>query len=84
MTYKLYLAFDHRSSRSPKYESARHPTFAIIFGTAFFAVGVLVLEYIMRLAIHDVGKIHPLASGSDGIAVLLLIYLFIMIFTRFT
>lgn len=84
MLGKLYWAFDHRSSRSPKYETASHPTFAIVFGTAFFVVGVLLLEHIMRLTIHDVRKTHPLAPGADVIAVLLLLYLVVMIGTRFT
>ena len=84
MLSKLHWAFDHRSSRSPKYETASHPIFAIMFGTAFFVVGVLVLEYIMRLVLHDSGKVSPMPLGSDIIAVLLLIYLFVMISTRFT
>lgn len=55
-----------------------------MFGTLFFVIGVLVLEYIMRMVIHDVGKVHPMPASADFIAVLLLGYLVVMISTRYT
>lgn len=79
----LSWAFEHKQPKHPKYRSMAHPIFAIIFGTLFFMVGVLIVEKIFETLAHEKAIESPMPAGADAISVFLLIYLVLMIGTRY-
>lgn len=83
MESSLSWAFEHKQPKHSKYRSMSHPIFAIVFGTLFFMVGVLTVEKLFEIMVHEKAVESPMPHGADAISVFLLIYLVVMIGTRY-